>query len=402
MIDLDLVRKAFPALETPWALFDNAGGSVPAGAVIRRVAEYMSTIQVQTGASYGLSVAAGEAIAAGRRTAARLVKADEGEVVLGPSSTALARRLAEALRPTWSEGDRVIVTDLDHETNVGPWRALEASGIEVVEWRMRPETAALHPEDLEPLLTDRTRLVAFTHCANVVGVVHDVPAITARIREAGALSCVDGVAYAPHRRVDVGALGCDFYLASLYKVFGPHVGMMYGRRDALLASRNVNHFFVPEDEVPYKHEPGGVTHELVAGLVGIEDYLGDVARSVDGEDDPFDAAFTAFEETERALAAPLLDLLEASPRVRILGGDVDRARRVPTVAFTTEGRHASEIPEALDEHHIATRWGHFYAHRAMTSLGLHDAGGITRISMLHYNTPAEVARLTDALKPLVS
>ena len=402
MLDPDVVRKAFPALETPWALFDNAGGSVPAGAVVRRVAEYMSTIQVQTGASYGLSVAAGEAIAAGRRTAARLVGAGEDEVVLGPSSTALARRLAEALRPTWSEGDRVIVTDLDHETNIGPWRALEASGIEVVEWRMRPETAALHVEDLEPLLTDRTRLVAFTHCANVVGVVHDVPAITARIREAGALSCVDGVAFAPHRRVDVGALGCDFYLASLYKVFGPHVGMMYGRRDALLASRNVNHFFVPEDEVPYKHEPGGVTHELVAGLVGIEEYVSDVARSVGGEGDPFDVAFAAFEETERALAAPLLDLLEASPRVRVLGGDVDRTRRVPTVAFTTEGRHASEIPAALDEHHIATRWGHFYAHRAMTSLGLHDAGGITRISMLHYNTPAEVARLVDALEPLVS
>lgn len=402
MLDIDLVRGAFPALDTPWALFDNAGGSVPAGAVIRRVAEYMSTIQVQTGASYELSARAGEAIAAGRRTAQRLVNASEGEVVLGASSTILARSLAAALRPTWSEGDRVVVTDLDHETNIGPWRALEATGIEVVEWRMRPETASLHVEDLEPLLTERTRLVAFTHCSNVVGVVHDVAAITARVREAGALSCVDGVAFAPHRRVDVEALGCDFYLASLYKVFGPHVGMLHGRRDALLASRGVNHFFVAEDEVPYKHEPGGVTHELCAGLVGIEDYITEVARSVGGEGDPFASAFAAFEEAERALVAPLLDLLEASPRVRILGGPVDRAHRVPTVAFTTEGRHASEIPTALDEHHLATRWGHFYAHRAMTALGLHDAGGITRISMLHYNTPAEVDRLVRALEPLVS
>ncbi len=402
MLDSDFVRASFPALDTPWALFDNAGGSVPARAVIQRTVDYMSRIQVQTGASYDLSVEAGSAIAAGRSMAARLLNADENETVLGPSSTALCYRLAASLRATWKEGDEVIVTNLDHEANVGPWRALEETGIVIREWRLRPETMALELDDLEELLTDRTRLVAFTHCSNVVGVIQDAAAIARRVREAGALSCADGVAYAPHRRVDVKALDVDFYLVSLYKVFGPHVGMLYGRRDALMGGRSVNHFFVGEGEVPYKYEPGGVTHELVAALPGIGDYLEAVAsRSAHGGD-PIEAAFAEFTETERVLAAPLLDLLESAPRVQVLGGtDNDPARRVPTVAFTTEGKHASEIPEALDKSQLAVRWGHFYAYRAMEALGLIDQGGVTRISLLHYNTPAEVERLTRALAPLI-
>lgn len=402
MLDLDFVRSSFPALASPWALFDNAGGSVPAQPVIDRTVDYMSRIQVQTGASYDLSVEAGAAIAEGRCMAARLMNADEDETVLGPSSTALCYRLAAALRPTWHEGDEVIVTNLDHETNVGPWRALEASGIVIREWKFRPETMALELEDLEELLTDRTRLVAFTHCSNVVGVIHDVAAIARRVREAGALSCADGVAYAPHRRVDVKALGVDFYIVSLYKVFGPHVGVLYGRRGALMDGRSVNHFFVGEDEVPYKYEPGGVTHELVAALPGIGDYLEGVAGRSGRGGDPIGAAFAEFTDAEATLAAPLLELLSSAPRVRVLGGtDGDPARRVPTVAFTTEGRHASEIPAALDKEKLAVRWGHFYAYRAMEDLGLIERGGVTRVSLLHYNTPEEVERLTRALAPLV-
>lgn len=402
MLDLEFVRASFPALETPWALFDNAGGSVPARAVIDRTVDYMSRIQVQTGASYDLSVEAGAAIADGRGMAARLLNAEENETVLGPSSTALCYRLAAALRPTWKTGDEVVVTNLDHETNVGPWRALEESGIVIREWKFRPETMALELDDLEGLLTDRTRLVAFTHCSNVVGVIHDVEAIARRVREAGVLSCVDGVAYAPHRRVDVKALGVDFYIVSLYKVFGPHVGMLYGRRGALRDGRSVNHFFVDEDQVPYKYEPGGVTHELVAALPGIGDYLGGVASRSGRGGDPIEAAFAEFAGAEARLAAPLLDLLKSAPRVRVLGGtEGSPARRVPTIAFTTDGRHASEIPAALDKEKLAVRWGHFYAYRAMDDLGLIERGGVTRISLLHYNTPEEVERLTRALAPLI-
>jgi selenocysteine lyase/cysteine desulfurase len=180
----------------------------------------MARWPVQHGASYPLSVEAVERVAAGRAAAARLVGADADEVALGPSATVLLRRLAEALSPLWAAGDEVVVTDLDHEANIGPWRALAAQGIVVREWGLSRASAALELADLEPLLNARTRLVAFTHCANVVGTIHDARAIVARVHAAGALACVDGVAYAPHRRVDVRALGADVYAVSLTRSSG--------------------------------------------------------------------------------------------------------------------------------------------------------------------------------------
>lgn len=402
MLDLDHVRSWFPALATPWALFDNAGGSVPARGVVERVARYMGTHQVQLGATYALSRDAAAAVAEGRKAAERLVGAEEGEVVLGPSTSALAQQLAAALRPTWREGDEVVVTNLDHEANIGPWRALAASGVVVREWRFRPETMTLELADLEPLLTPRTRLVAFTHVSNVVGTVHDVAAITRRVRAAGALSCVDGVAFAPHRHVDVKALGVDFYLVSLYKVFGPHVGLLYGRRDLLLAGRSRNHFFLGEDAVPYKYEPGGVCHELVGSLAGITEYLDAIdARHFGapaGPQDRLARTFEAFARHEEALVAPLLELLGSRNGVRVLGEPTAaRARRVPTVAFTVDGVDSASVPRALDGREVAIRYGHFYAFRAIEALGLLARNGVVRVSMLHTNTPAEVARLVEAL-----
>lgn len=403
MLDIEFARSFFPALKTPWALFDNAGGSVPARQVIERIAAYMSTHAVQLGASYDLSVEAGQAVQSGRQAAARLLGADVDETVLGPSSTALVNRLAEALLPTWSAGDEVVVTNLDHETNVGAWRRLESRGIVVREWAFRDETTKLELEDLEPLLNGRTRLVAFTHCSNIVGSIHDVSAITAKIRAAGALSCVDGVAYAPHRQVDVKALGADFYIASLYKVFGPHVGVMYGRREALLAGRNVNHFFVGEDETCYKYEPGGVMHEAVAALGGIGDYLDAIHAHHGGDPAASQAertgfAFDLFAKAEAELVAPLLDFLESAPRVRVIGShEASPLVRVPTVAFTVEGCQASRVPQALDQGRVAIRYGHFYAYRAVEAMGLAEQEGVVRASLLHYNSPEEVTRLIEAL-----
>jgi len=402
MLDIDRVRSCFPALATPWALFDNAGGSVPVQGVVERVARYMGTLQVQLGATYAQSRDAAAAVAAGRRAVERLVGADEGEVVLGPSTTVLAQHLAAALRPTWREGDEVIVTNLDHEANSGPWRALAASGVVVREWRFRPETLTLELADLEALLSPRTRLVAFTHVSNVVGTIHDVAAITQRVRAAGALSCVDGVALAPHRHVDVHALGADFYFVSLYKVFGPHVGLMYGRREALLTGRSRNHFFLGEDTLPYKYEPGGVCHELVASLVGIIDYL----DAMDAQHHAQPASpqarlartFELFAAHEQSLVAPLLTFLAERHGVRVLGElSADRTRRVPTVSFTVDGVDSATIPTALDERHVAVRYGHFYAYRAIDALGLLPRNGVVRVSMLHTNTHAEVTRLIEAL-----
>lgn len=407
-LDLDFVRAQFPALDQPIALLDNAGGSAPARQVIRRVADHMERRPVQLGASYALSREASAAVDAGRRAAEALVGAREGEVVLGHSTTANIAMLARALADGWSPGDAVVVSDLEHESNRGPWRRLAERGVEVREWRMRTETARLHLEDLEPLLDDRTRLVAFTHTSNVVGEIHDVARICARAREAGALSMVDGVAFAPHRLVDVAALGCDFYALSLYKTFGPHLGLLFGRTEALRAARGQNHFFIDEDEVPYKFEPGNVPYELCAALVGILDYFDALDRHHGG---PATAtarervvdAYRRIADAEAQLVAPLLRFLDDDPRAELIGSPNGGAdSRVPTVAFhLADGRASSSIIPALDERGLAVRHGHFYAHRAIERLGLSERDGVVRASLAHYNSPAEVARLIESLDELL-
>ncbi len=400
---LDHVRAQFPALDSPWALFDNAGGSVPLGTVADRVAEYLRGHAVQLGASYELSQRATAQVAEGHRAAERLVNAEPGEVVLGASTTANLRLLARALRPWFGPGDEVVVTDLDHESNIGPWRALESEGVTVREWRFRRESGDLHAEDLDALLGPRTRLVCFTHCANVVGTLHDAAGLVRRIHAAGALACVDGVAFAPHRLVDVKALGADFYAVSLYKTFGPHLGLLYGRRELLERAASQNHFFVGPGELPGKFEPGGVPHELAASLPAIPEYLlGLEAKLHEGgtgpEPERLARAFGAIAAHEAALAAPLLAFLAGRAGVRVVGEPTaDPQRRVPTVAFTLDGRDAADIPAALDAAGVAIRYGHFYAHRAIEAMGLLPRHGVVRVSMAHYNTPAEVGRLIEAL-----
>ena len=401
MFDVQRARSHFPALETDWALLDNAGGSAPARQVIDRVAAYMARSPVQHGASYPLSLEAGARVAEGRAAAATLVGADPDEIVLGASSTVLVRRLARSLASAWRRGDEVVVTNLDHEANNGPWRALSEQGIVVREWSLRRETATLELEDLEPLLNERTRLVAFTQVANVVGTLIDAAAIVRRVHAAGALTCVDGVACAPHRRTDVKALGADFYLVSLYKVFGPHLGLLYGRRELLRAARGQNHFFVGEDELPRKFEPGSVPHELAAGLPGILECFA-ALRGLPGPEQltpaELQALFDEFAQQEAELVRPLLEFLSSRPRVRLIGKATHAAtERLATVAFTVQGRPSSELPPLLEERRLAVRWGHFYARRAMQPLGLDPDQGIVRVGLAHYNTPEEVARLMEAL-----
>jgi selenocysteine lyase/cysteine desulfurase len=265
-LDVAHCRSHFPALSSPLypglALLDNAGGSVTPSQVSERAQRYMAEHMVQLGASYPLSASAQERVSEGVQAAATLVGAMPSEVVIGPSTTMNVLVLSLALRPLWRAGDEVVVSELDHEANIGAFRHLEQTEIRVRTWPMHRETASLRLEELLPLLNPRTRLVAFTHCSNIVGRIHDVAGITSAVHDAGADVCVDGVAYAPHRLLDLHALGVDYYLLSLYKVFGPHLGLLFGKRDKLLLARGVNHYFIEEDAIPYKLQPGNVNHEL--------------------------------------------------------------------------------------------------------------------------------------------
>lgn len=406
-LDVQAVRGQFPALCSPWALFDNAGGSVPTKFVIDRVAAYMRNSPVQTGASYPLSQQATAKVAEGHRAAEHLVGAEPGEVVLGPSSTMLLRLLADGMADTLDPGDEIVVTNLDHEANIGPWMRVAARGIKVRIWELNPASGALNLEALDALLTPRTKLVCLTQCANVIGQILDVKSVIDRVHAAGARVCIDGVAYAPHRQVDVKALDADFYVISLYKVYGPHLGMLYGKRDALREVAGQNHSFISEDNIPYKLEPGNVTHELAAALPGILDYFSWVERHHFGEQETewqarLRRVFGLFAAHEDRLMQPVLELFAAYPDIFRLLGPSDRSQRVPTLAFTVAGHTPQEVAHALQQEQVAIRHGDFYARRAIQALGLGPGGGVARVSMVHYNHPDEVARLVACLRRLVA
>lgn len=403
-LDVDHARSFFPALATDWALLDNAGGVVPPRTVLERIFEYGAAMQVQLGATHELSVRAGAAVAAGRAAVATLLGADPDEIVLGSSTTMNVYVLARALAPLLAPGDAVVVTDLDHEANVGAWRRLAERGVEIREWKMRPESAALHVDDLEPLLDRRTRLIAFTHCSNLVGEILDPRPVVERARAIGAMTCVDGVAFAPHRRVDVRALDVDFYLVSLYKVFGPHSGALYARRDRLLELRGQNHFFIGEDALPYKLTPGNVNHELTASLSGISEYLAALHErhwpGVEGAPAArLERVWDLVARHEETLVEPLLAWLRGHPRVRLLGPtSSSRDVRTSIVSFVVDGMAPRDVVRETDARRVAIRHGDFYARRAVDALSLGDRGGVVRASLVHYNTPSEVERLVGALE----
>ena len=395
-LDVDRVRAEFPALAGEWTFFDNAGGSQVLARVANRVKDYMLSTSVQLGASYATSREAGERVdAAARATAAFMGARDEHEIVIGASTTQLLANLAIAMREQIASSDEIVVTTCDHESNIGPWRRLAAErGAVIKEWRIDPKSLRLEARDLEALLSNRTRLVCFTHATNILGSVHDVAALTRTAHARGAKVCVDGVAYAPHRKIDVAAWDVDYYVFSFYKVYGPHLAALYGRRALLDALPCIHHDFIGRDVVPYKLQPGNVCFELCHGVGGIYEYFDALGGAAN--------AFDAIAAHEERLASRLLDFLRSARGVRIHGdASADRARRVPTISFTVEDRPSNEVVTSVDAHRIGIRFGDFYARRLIDELGVRARGGVVRVSMVHYNTLAEVDRLVEALAKVV-
>jgi len=272
--DTAFIRRHFPGLAGEWAYMDNAGGSQVLAGVADRVREFLLTTPVQHGASYAPSQDAARKVAEATAALARMLNAAQpDELVIGPSTTFLLQQLARGMAPGFRPGDEIVVTNVDHESNIGPWRGLEAQGVLIREWRIDPASHELDLEGLERLLGPRTRLVCVTHCSNVLGTIMPIAEIARLVHAAGAELCVDGVALAPHRRVDVQALGCDWYVYSFYKTYGPHQAVLWGRFDRLLELASLNHFFIGKDRVPYKLQPGNVNYELSYGCIGIHDYL---------------------------------------------------------------------------------------------------------------------------------
>lgn len=407
ILDIDFVRSQFPGLAGEWILMDNAGGSQILGSAADRIRDYLLRTNVQLGATYAVSEQAGELVRAGRAAAATLFNAARAEdVALGASTTALLRALAESLRSELTPGDEVVVTNVDHEANIGPWVRLAERGVEVRVWSIRPDTFELRLEDLERVMTARTRLVCFTHVSNILGTLNPVEEIIRRVQDRGARVCIDGVAHAPHRAIDVRALNADFYVASFYKIYGPHLAALYVRPDHQERLENLNHYFLG-GAFPACLEPGSVNYELTAGLPAIVDYLGALAeRSGGGPAETsrkrVELAFEAIAAHEAKLEARLLGYLDAKSNVRIIGRtSSDPSLRVPTVSFVVDGVDSSAVPLHLDTRRIAVRYGHFYARRLIDDLGLAARNGVVRVSLVHYNTLEEVEALIAGLEEIL-
>lgn len=407
-LDIDYVRSQFPALASGYAYLDNAGGSAVLKPVAERITDYLLNSAVQLGASYSESVDAGARVMQARESVAQLINARyPEECVMGGSTTHLLQILCRAIAPSIQAGDEIIVTNCDHEANIGPWvRLCEERGATLRVWAVNAESMDLELADLDALLSDKTRYLAMTHASNILGSVNPVAEVARRVHAVGGKLCVDAVAYAPHRLVDVQASGADYYVFSFYKTFGPHFAVLWGKREALLDLPSLNHFFIGQEVIPYKLQPGNLNYELSYGCIGISDYLIDIGRRLGAsgsERQLMQAAFDAFEVQEDLLAETLLAFLRETPGVRIIGKSrVTDGDRVPTISFVVEGVQSEAIVRRVDNHRMGIRFGDFYARRLIEQLGLTPYGGVVRVSIAHYNSLDELNRLVEHLAQAIT
>lgn len=406
-LDLAFVHEHFPALNRDWVFFDNAGGAQTVRGAVDRITEFLFERNVQIGGSYAVSRAAAEALLAGREAGRILMNAERAEeIVFGPSTTVLIQTLAAAMRSQFRPGDEIIVSSADHESNIGPWERLKEFGVIVKFWPLHRESYRLRLEDLEGLMTDRTKLVCVHHVSNILGRINPIAEISRFVHDRGAQICVDGVAYAPHRAIDVRAWDVDYYVFSLYKTYGPHTALMYGKYDLLRELDGLYHYFYGKDKVPGKLEPGNPNYELAYSTVGVVDYLASLGVRHGGAGDRralVEAAFRAMTRQEDQLTGRLLSWLTARNDCRVIGeASNEGSTRVPTIAFKFDGIDSGAVARAMDDYGIAMRFGDFHSRRLVEGLDEAGQNGVIRVSMVHYNSVEEVDRLTDALSEIVS
>jgi cysteine desulfurase family protein (TIGR01976 family) len=393
MLDVDAVRRRFPALSRPVVYLDGPGGSQVPDVVIDAMRAHLERGTANHGGAFATSLQTAELVDAARAAAAALTGSEREEIAFGPNMTTLNFLLAHAVARTLRRGDEIVVTQLDHDANVAPWvRVAEDHGLVVREAPIRPD-GTLDPRDVEALLGERTRIVAFTLASNALGTITDAARIAAAAHAVGALAWADAVHLAPHRRPDRAALGVDVLLCSPYKVFGPHLGLAAIRRD--LAETLPADRVRPASPSPPGHrfETGTTSFEALAGFTAAVGYLRGLG------DGGLDAAYAAIGAHEEALIRRALDRLSEVDGVTV-HGPRGVADRTPTFCLTVEGRAPREVAERLAQDGVFCWHGDFYAPGPLRALGLTD--GAVRAGFLHYSTLGEVDRLADALAVLRS
>jgi len=405
--DIDWVRAQFPSLKLQVnghvaAFLDGPAGTQVPKQVIEAVENYFVNANANTYGAFETSRRNDAMIAAARAAMADFFNCHPNEVVFGQNMTTITFALARAIGRELKAGDEIVVTTLDHDANVAPWRALEEKGVVIQEVDIRENDCTLDLEDLKRKITPKTKLVAVGYASNMVGTINPIAEITNLAHAAGALMFVDAVHFAPHGLIDVRALNCDFLVCSPYKFFGPHMGTLYGKRELLQRFKPYK-VRPATDAIPDCWETGTQVQELIAGIGAAVEYIAELGRhrdaSAKSRREAFEAAYRATVPYERTLLTKLLDGLKTIRGVKVYGiTDPKRfAERCSTISLRMGEHHPTEIAKFLGDRGLFTWDGNFYAMNLSERLGVEPKGGVLRIGLVHYNTMEEVDRLLSSL-----
>ncbi len=411
-LDSAWVRAQFPSLKLQVngqaaAFLDGPAGTQVPRQVMEAIQNYFLTANANTCGAFATSRANDATIAAARGAMADFFHCDKDEVVFGQNMTTITFALARAIGRELKAGDEIVVTTLDHDANVAPWRALEEKGVVIRQVDIREADCTLDLDDLKRKITSRTKLVAVGYASNAVGTINPVAEITKLAHNAGAMMFIDAVHYAPHGAIDVRALDCDFLVCSPYKFFGPHMGTLYGKRERLLQFKPYKVRPAP-DALPDRWETGTQVQELIAGIGAAVDYLAELGRRQDASAkdrrSALLAAYRATRQHEAALLGRMIEGLLGIPKLRFFGiSDPKRFHeRCSTISIRIGDHNPTEIGKFLGERGIFTWDGNYYALNLSERLGVEQKGGFLRIGLVHYNTAEEVDRLLVALREFAS
>jgi cysteine desulfurase family protein (TIGR01976 family) len=412
VLDLGWVRSQFPSLAQtvngyPATFLDGPGGTQVPQPVIDAISDYLKRDNANTGGAYATSRHTDAMIAGARSAMADFLGSDADEIVFGPNMTSLTFAISRSIGRELGPGDEIVLTHLDHDANVSPWRALEERGVTIRVAEIHEDVCTLDMDDLARKITDRTKLVAVGYASNAVGTINDVAKIVRLAHQHGAMAYIDAVHYAPHAPIDVRGLDCDFLVCSTYKFFGPHMGVLFGKREHLkrLGPYKVR---ANTNAIPNRWEWGTLNHESIAGIAACVDYLADLGRHLDPSASTRRAAvlaaYDAIGKHEGTLMESLIRGLLAIPGLKLYGiSDPKRFdQRCPTIAVRIKGHTPLELASQLGDRGFFTWDGNYYALNLTERLDVEKDGGFLRIGLAHYNTAEEVERLLAALREIVN
>ena len=410
-LDLDWVRAQFPSLSQtvngqPATFLDGPGGTQVPQRVIDAISNYLKRDNANTCGAYATSRHTDAMIAGARLAMADFLGCDPDEIVFGPNMTSLTFAISRSVGRELGPGDEIVLTHLDHDANISPWRALEERGVTIRMAEIHEDDCTLDMDDLASKITDRTKLVAVGYASNAVGTINDVAKIIGLAHEHGAMAYVDAVHYAPHGPIDVRTLDCDFLVCSTYKFFGPHMGVLFGKREHL---QRLHPYKVRANTnaSPNRWEWGTLNHECIAGIAACVDYLADLGRHANSSSTTRRAgllkAYDAIQKHEQGLIEKLISGLSRIEGLKLYGiSDPKRFdQRCPTVAVRTKNHTPLELATRLGDRGFFTWDGNYYALNLTERLDVEKDGGFLRIGLAHYNTVEEVDQLLTALREIV-